>query len=414
VWYFEQAEPGSAAHWIDVALRICGPLDVARLIQSVHAAVERHEILRTVFRLSGGVLYQVIVKTHTPDLRILDSSAPVGLDVEARPVDLTTTPAVHAELTRSGTNEHTLQISIHRIIGDGLSTRLLLSEIGALYANSLGSGFYPLLDSTIQYADYAAWERSWLTPERSSQQVDFFHRELKTADAAFLLPADRPRSAKRLRRGARLHFEFSLEVSETAHAIATRERASLYTVLLAAFASALGRYTRRSSVVIASPVSRRTQGVTEQMMGPFMSILPLRIDVPNGSTLPELVRHVKAVLLAALAHQDAPLHRVIAKLKADIGSEASGIAEVALVMEAAAPAEIVLGDVSLARIELPSISARRDLTVSFAPPDNGEKISGTVVYDRDLFDVVTIQTIVANFELALRATERTLTVSETR
>jgi non-ribosomal peptide synthetase component F len=279
--------------------------------------------------------------------------------------------------------------------------RLLLSEIGALYANSFGSTLYPLLDTTIQYSDYAAWERSWLTPERLSQQVEFFCREFEHADRAFLLPSDHPRPWRRHRRAARLQFELPAEIRDAAHAMATQESASLYMVLLAAFAWALARYARRSAVVIGSPVSRRSQSATEQMIGPFMNTLPLKIDVPHRSTMPERIQRVKAVMLAALANQDAPFHQVMAKLIAEHGPSAAGIGEVALVMEDGATSEITLGDISLSRVDSGFMTARREITMSVA--DREDDLSGTVVYDRDIFSVETIESIIRNFERALGA-----------
>lgn len=402
MWQLEQTEPGARAHWIDVALRLRGPLDASRLVRSVSAAVERHEVLRTVFRPSRGSLSQVILGSFVPDVRIIDApeSTPSEADgADGERIDLAAWPGVRVELLRTREDEHILRLLVHRILGDGFSMRLLLGEIGALYASSLGEMHLPLLDPAIQYADYAAWERGWLTAETLAEQIEFFRGELEGADAAFTLPTDHPRPALRLRRGSRLHFELPPEISDAAHAMAARERASLYMVLLAAFASAIGRYARRPAVVIGSPVSRRNQPGTERILGPFMNTLPLRIDLPDGSSLPNLVRNVKAVLLAALAHQDAPFHHVTAALTAEHGPAAAGIGQVAFVIEDPAPSELVLGGLSLTRVEPVQVTSRRELTLSVAAT-NGE-IAGMMTYDRDLFNVVTIQRIVRDFEAAL-------------
>src|SRR5262249_50760206 len=150
----------------------------------------------------------------------------------------------------------------------------------------------------------------------------------------------------------------------------------------------------------------RTQSVTEQMIGPFMNTLPLKIDVPQRSTMPERIKHVKGVLLAALAHQDAPFHHVMAKLIADYGPTAAGIGEVAFVMEDDAPSEITLGDISLLRVDPGFVTARREITLSVAGGE--DELRGTVVYDRDLFTVETIESIVRNFETVFGAEEMAL------
>ena len=151
-------------------------------------------------------------------------------------------------------------------------------------------------------------------------------------------------------------------------------------------------------MVIGSPVSRRTQPATERMVGQFMNTLPLRISLPEDTSPGERVRHVKQVLLAALSHQDAPFHRVTAALASVHGHAATSIGEVALVMENEAPAEVALGELTLSRLAPEEVASRRELTLSIAA--NGD-ITGTVTYDRDLFEPETIQRIVGDFESEL-------------
>ena len=398
MWEAEQADPGSPAHWIQVGLRIRGPLDVERLVRSVQAAAERHELLRTTYRSVDGSLFQVILPASAPEVRLIDAPGPGGDGVEA--VDLGARPPVRAELVRTRDNDHTLNVFVHRIVCDGLATRLLLGEIGALYMNAVtGTSHIPLLDTAVQYADYAAWEHAWLTDERLAREVEFFGRAFTAADAPFGLPTDRPRPLRPRRCGARIPFEIPRETSDAVQRLATRERASLYMLLLAAFASALGKHSGRAAVVIGAPVSRRNHPGTEQLIGPFMNTVPLQIDVSRGGNLRELSGHVKAVLLAALSHQDAPFHRVKARLTAALGPAAAGVGEVVFVMGDPAPREIVMGDISLTRVEPERVTARRDLMLTIVAADGD--IAGTMTYDRDLFDAATIERIVGDFQTAL-------------
>jgi non-ribosomal peptide synthetase component F len=181
--------------------------------------------------------------------------------------------------------------------------------------------------------------------------------------------------------------------------MAVRERASLYMVLLAAFASALGKYSGREEVVIGSPVSRRSQPGTEQMIGQFMNTVPLRIEARRDASLPALVRHVKEVLISSLAHQDAPFHLVTARLAAEHGPAAAGVAEVAFVIDEPEPGELVFGDLALAHVESGPVTARRELTLAVVPTDN--EIAGTLTYDCDLFNAETIERIVRDFKESL-------------
>ncbi|MEO7271016.1 MAG: amino acid adenylation domain-containing protein [Vicinamibacterales bacterium] len=401
MWQQEQAQPGSPGHWIDVGLRIRGPLDVPRLIRSVHEAIERHEPLRTTFRPVNGFLGQVILDAWEPDLRLVEANGetPNG-NAAAGPVDVSQRPPIRAELVRAAEDDHTLKVFAHRILCDGFATRLLLGEIGSLYENSItGTGDMPLLSAALQYADYAAWERAWLAGTTLTRQVEFFRTALTGATEALILPTDHPRPARRLHRGARHPFEFPRAISDLARAVAAREGGSLYTVLLAAFASALAQYAGRPEVVVGSPVSRRTYAGTEQMIGPFINIVPVRIRHADNGRLPALVGQVKEALLPALAHQDAPFHLVTSALRAEHGAAADGAGEVAFVMGDPAPRELIMGDLALTRVDTGPIVARRELTLTFVAVKGD--ITGTMTYDRDLFEAGTIAGMMANFEAAL-------------
>jgi acyl carrier protein len=402
IWRAEQAEPCLFAHWIDVALRIRGPIDLPCLEQSVHEAVQRHEILRTVFLSSGDSLWQVVLGSNVADVRVIETADSASGCPET---DLAARPPFRAEIRRIAKDVHTLRLLIHRILCDGLSTRLLLSEIAAIYASSRGASYLPLLDSNVDYTDYAVWERSWLTGTALSRQVEFFRQGFGQASggagAMYALPPDTPRPLRRLRRGDVVRFELPSEVGSAAETLAVREQASLPIVLLAAFAGSLLKPNGGHSIAIASAVSRRSQPGTENILGPFMNSLPLRIDLSGGpsQTLPELTRQVKHSMIAALAHADAPFHLVKEQLAAEYGPAASDVGEIAFVMADPAPAEFQLGDIFLKRLELAEITARREITLSVTAADGD--VSGAIVYDRDLFNRQTMEEIVKRFEAVL-------------
>src|SRR5258708_26475736 len=154
MWQAEHDEPGSPAHWIDVSIRIDGALDTALLVRGVQDTVQRHELLRTTFRPAAMSLSQVILDSYLPDVPILDGASNghgAGRQTERR--DLDRRPPFRAEAVRVSDGHHILRLGVHRILGDGYSMRLLLSEIGGLVAQSMGFADFPPLDGELQYAD---------------------------------------------------------------------------------------------------------------------------------------------------------------------------------------------------------------------------------------------------------------------
>ena len=400
MWQAERDDPGSAANWIDVSIRIRGPIDATLLVQGVREAVQRHELLRTTFRPTAAWLSQVILASYTPDVPILEppSDADTALRQEDSVYewrDLDTRPPFRAELARVADDNHILRLRVHRILADGYSMRLLLSEIGGLVASSVGVTDFPLLDGELQYADYAAWERSWLTGELLARRVDYFCEQFAHQDLPPALPTDQPRSDRSTRRGRQLAFEFPTAVADAARALAVREQASLYTVLLAAFAAALGSYSGQRAVAIGSPVTRRNDPASQLMLGPFMNTVPLRIDLSAGADLTALVRDVKSKVAGALSNQDAPWQHVLAALTARHGPSALSIGEIVFLMDDPVPGEFTAGGFTLTRIPPEQIIARRELTAAVSTRSG--PITGTVTYDDALFEARSIECIVTNF-----------------
>jgi amino acid adenylation domain-containing protein len=404
MWQAERDDPGSPAHWIDVSIRIAGMLHAAQVVRGVQGAVQRHELLRTTFRLSGPSPSQVILDSYVPDVPILEAGSGAGAASDDREWrDLDTRPPFRADVTRVSDDHHVLRLRVHRILADGYSMRMLLSEIGGLVANSLGFSDFPLLDGELQYADYAVWERSWLTGVALERRVDYFRRQFALPETPPTLPTDHPRTDRPDRHGRQFAFEFPAAVADAARALAVREQASLYSVLLAAFAAALGRYADCRTVVIGAPVSRRSDPATQLILGPFMNTVPLRIDLDAGQDLPTLVGEVKTKVLEALSNQDAPWHLVLAALAAQHGQKAFGIGEVGFLMDDPVPGEFSAGGFTLTRVPPERIVARRALTVAMSSRTG--QITGTVTYDGALFDPRSIERIVSNFIAELTLTE---------
>jgi hypothetical protein len=407
MWRAERDDPGSAAHWIDVSIRITGPLDATAIVRGVQDVVARNELLRTIFRLSEDsskpTLTQVILDSYVPEVAITDG-IPDSNSAPARDWrDLGTQPPFLADVTRVADDHHVLRLRVHRILADGYSMRLLLSELGSLVASSLGFDDFQVLDTELQYADYAVWERSWLTGDALSRRVDHFRRQFAIADLPPALPTDHPRTDQPDRRGCQFAFEFPPAVAAAARALAVHEQASLYSVLLAAFATAVGAYADQRVVVVAAPLTRRTDPATQLMIGPFMNTVPLRIDLNAGTDFPALVREVKTTVFGALSNQDAPWHHVLAALTEQHGPSALGVGEVCFLMDDPVPGELAAGGLAVSRILADPIVVRRELTAAMSTRD--DELTGMVTYDGALFEEKSIARIVSNFIAALTVSD---------
>ncbi len=406
VWQAELDDPGSPAQWIDVSIRITGPLDSAALVGGVQDAVGRHELLRTVFKPTADSVSQVILDPYAPEVPIVESAGvATQADSASQWRDLDTRPPLRAEVVRVADDHHILRLRVHRILADGYTMRLLVSEIGGLVAASAGLADFPLLDGELHYADYAAWERSWLTGDVLARRIDHFRGEFARPGLPPPLPTDHPRHARRSRVGCQFPFEFPSAAADAARSLAVGEQASLYAVLLSAFAVALGEYADQRTVVLGAPVTRRNDPTTQLMLGPFMNTVPLRVDLAPRAGMPALVRDVKTTVLGALANQDAPWRHVRDALVAEHGPSAAGIGETVFLMDDPAPGGFTAGGFTISRVPPEQIIARRELTAAMSTK-NGQ-ITGVVTYDGGLFEASTIEGIVTNFIAALSLPQTT-------
>src|SRR6185369_13703724 len=111
-----------------------------------------------------------------------------------------------------------------------------------------------LEELAIQYADFAVWQREWLSGEVLDQQLRYWREQLAGAPAVLELPADRVRPAMQSFRGADQSFLIPERLTTALKELSQREGATLFMTLLATFKALLYRYTGQADVVVGSPI----------------------------------------------------------------------------------------------------------------------------------------------------------------
>ena len=171
---------------------------------------------------------------------------------------------------------------MHHIVSDGWSMGVLMRELAALYEAFSAGQPSPLQALPVQYADYAVWQREWLSGEVLEEQLDYWQRELGDAPTALQLPTDRPRPAVQSPRGSRHPFELSAELTESLHELSRRQGATLFMTLLAAFQTLLSRYSGQEQLCVGTPIAGRNRSELEGLIGFFVNTLVLRGDLSGN------------------------------------------------------------------------------------------------------------------------------------
>ena len=295
LWFLDQLEPHSAAYNIPVALRLNGNLNLSALQKTLDEVVSRHETLRTSFALIDAHPVQVVSPDMRIELPVIDlSHLPVKeREAEARqqvqkqaqqPFDLTQAPLLRVRLLRLSVEEHVLVCVVHHIISDGWSMSVLVREVATLYGAFFNAQLSPLPKLSLQYADYAVWQREWLAGEMLERELEYWREQLRGAPSLLELPTDRPRPAVQTYGGARQPFTITPEVSAALKNLSQDVGVTLFMTLLAAFSVLLSRYSGQQEVVVGTPIAGRTRAESESLIGLFINTLALRVSVGDKLT----------------------------------------------------------------------------------------------------------------------------------
>ncbi|MEE8586119.1 MAG: non-ribosomal peptide synthase/polyketide synthase, partial [Acidobacteriota bacterium] len=412
LWFLDQLEPHSALYNIPVALRLRGRLDIPVLKASLDEVVRRHESLRTRFPAFQGKPRQLIGEEGRIDLPVVDLGRclPPQQDREVqrlarlqarRPFDLGRGPLLEVQLIRLGDQEQALLATMHHIVSDGWSMGLLVSEMTSLYeAFSTGRGS-PLPEPPLQYADFAHWQRQWLSGAVLEEQLGYWKEVLADGPAALELPFDRPRLSQQSRRGAKLQFRCDPSLSQALKALSRKEDATLYMTLLAAFQTLLQRYSGQKDIVVGTPIANRNRSETESLIGFFVNTLVLRTDFSGEPGFRQVLGRVREVALGAYAHQDVPFEQVVEALQPERSLSRTPLFQVMFALQNAPAATLQVAGLEVSALEVETGLSRFDLTLSMVEGERG--LEGAAAYSTELFEATTICRMLAHFQNLLKS-----------
>ncbi|WP_122855724.1 non-ribosomal peptide synthetase, partial [Pseudomonas viridiflava] len=396
LWFLAQMDGGNEAYNIPMALSLEGALDVTALTRALARIVERHETLRSRFVASGDSAQVLFVPTPA-DARLLVEDirhAPLSLEACLRaeavaPFDLAHGPLIRAHLLQVADERHVLLLTVHHIVADGWSMGVLTQELLALYPAFCQEQPDPLPPLAIQYADYAVWQRRWLTGERLQHQAAYWRQVLEGAPTLLTLPTDRPRPAQQDFAGASLALQLDTRLAADLRKLAQRQGVTLYMALMAAWATTLTRLSGQAEVVIGSPVAGRGRTELEDLVGLFVNTLAVRIDTSGSPSGEALLAQVKARVLEAQDHQDLPFEQVVEVVRPTRSLAHAPLFQTTLNWMPGKHVAVPLGGLVVAPVEQVSQVSKFDLSLSLS--EQGETLVGSLDYATALFDEATAQ-----------------------
>src|SRR6266498_2231039 len=399
LWFLAQMEDISVTYHIPAALRLIGVFDRLALRQSLDAIFARHEALRSVFVAVEGEPHIELLPEEMGlpliehDLRdesdAWEQLTQLSKEEARTPFDLSRGPLIRARLIRMGEQEYVFLLTQHHIVSDGASLGVFVRELSVLYRAFQEQRPDPLPPLAIQYPDYAAWQREWLSGERLQRQSDYWRQALADAPTLLELPTDRPRPQRQSFAGAYVSIRIDSKLTKALKQLSAQQGTTLFMTLLAAWAAVLSRLSGQDDVIIGTPSANRGRKETEGLIGFFVNTLAMRINLGNEPTVTELLAEVRAATLAAQDHQDLPFEQVVEIVQPPRRLNNTPLFQVIFTWENNNWCHLDLPGMEVIFAEIPSELVRFDQELIMFEQDGG--IVGNLKYATALFDEATIK-----------------------
>jgi acyl-CoA synthetase (AMP-forming)/AMP-acid ligase II len=414
LWRLQHALPDIPFFNVLHALRLTSPCDVAVLERSINEIVRRHEILRTTLAVIGDrhvqvIAPQLIVPLAFDDLRVPPRSneESIGLQLIQEEMlhsfDLAKGPLIRTRLLRLTEQEHLLLVSMHQVICDGWSLGVFVEELVTLYDTFSAQGESPLAPLSYQYADFAHWQRHWKSHSEIVAQLAYWREQLREPLPVIQLAKPGRRRTSDDLQTARRRWTLPASLADAAKRFSNLERGTLFMALVAALKTLLHRYLGEDDLRVATNVANRNRPGTEALIGPLVNTVILRTHLGGDPTSQEVLRRVRATILAAFDHQDLPFEELAETLERERAIRPESLAKVMILLQNATlrPPARFAGALACEEANpnmiLPLVTTTT-FDVILALVESSQGLVGTCIYKPHLFSAKEIDRLLQSFE----------------
>ncbi len=410
-WLLDRLEPGNSSYNVAVRWRLEGHLATDLLERSWLAIIERHEILRTVFREVDGAPVQCVSPTAQFRLDEVDLSSlepgqqqaeadRVGV-IEARaPFDVATGPLLRVTLLRFSPTVSVILVTTHQLVSDGWSIGVMAHEMGVISQALSRKQPIPLEPLTIQYADYALWHLEWLRVRGTDAETKYWVEQLSGVKPFKVIP-DRPRPAIPTTSGAIASRLLPRDLTNKAQALTAENGMTLFAAALGSLCATLARYTGAQEIVVGTQVSERDQVELEPMVGQFVNSLVLRNDLSGDPSFEEILKRVSETSTQALEHRHIPIETLLGLIKGERSHSNSPPISVNFIFQKTFIQNATYGDFSL--IDMPSLPAGAIYDLNFFMVERPDGWRFSCQYNTDQFEKATADRLLTYVQNVLQS-----------
>jgi amino acid adenylation domain-containing protein len=408
-WFLDQMLDGNPCDHLARAYHLSGSLNIAALERGINAVIERHEILRTVFRTTNGRAYQHVLehqnlRIEERDLRDIEqderetNARKICTEETQRTFHLGRWPLIRCSALRLAAEEWVLVLVMHHIISDGQSFDLMFDELEQLYEEFTGGAKAQLPVPPIQYADFASWRRQMVESESIADQLAYWQERFDDGATVLELPTDKPRPAVQSPSGAKRPLTIPAALCEQLRRMGRDERATLFMVLLAAFNALLYRYSGQAQIAVGTPVSMRNRPELNAAIGLVVNTLVLATATSGDLSFRELLHRVRKTVINGFAHSEVPFERLVNLVRP--GRDLSHNPLFQVMLQVSSLPTLRIGDLITKPFDFATGNSQYDLSFHLYETDRG--LDGYIEYDTDLFAADRIDRMAGHFEILLQ------------
>ncbi|MDE9470590.1 non-ribosomal peptide synthetase [Xenorhabdus bovienii] len=412
LWLIDQLNGSSLQYNFTGNFRLKEPVNIEALEAAVKSLLERHEALRTHFKMIDNEPRQVIATTYDLPMTHHDLSAlseteknhhlkRLNREEGGQVFNLSADLMLRIRAIKLAEDDYVIIYTMHHIAYDGWSLPIFLSELLTLYRAYCQGENNPLSPLKIQYADYAQWQRNWLQGEILEKQLTYWQNQLASINLLHLFPLDNPRPEKQGFEG-RVHSQrLSAHLTQNIRALCAKHEVTLFMFLETAFAVLLSRYSNEKDIVVGMPIAGRRHRDIEPLIGFFVNSLVIRTDLSGPLTFSELLKQNSRTILDAYAHQDLPFEMLVEKICPERNLNHNPVFQIIFAVQNNQQDFIWDQEHIVSDEEKPLLTTRFDLEVHVYGDEKKGELSILWIADTSLFNSDTIDRLLANYETLL-------------
>ncbi|MFN8674492.1 MAG: amino acid adenylation domain-containing protein [Candidatus Sericytochromatia bacterium] len=426
LWFLNQLEKGLFAYNIPSALKFEGEINYEALEMALNLVIKKHENLRTIFKIENNTPYQVIldtldIKFEVEDFTrmakfnfILDNSfgQSTALPLQKNdinnnqninellknessiPFNLEKAPLLRAKVFKFSENLHIILLTIHHIIADGFSLKILFEEIIAFYIEIISNSDIEIEKLKYQYADFSLWQKECFEKNKFKKQEEYWLENLTDIPNNLDFSFDKPRQKIQTFNGAMNNFEISEDLLKRLESFSKEKGVTVFALLLAVYNILLYKYTNQKDIIVGTPITGRNEPQWENLIGLFLNMLPLRSKIDTNKNFLDFLEQISETTLNAYDNQDVPFERIVEIINPDRNTSYSPIFQTIMALHASVDLGTI-GNTKVTYIDVDMKTSKFDLVLSFIPM--GKALKGAFEYNTDLFFDETIEQMKNHF-----------------